>query len=151
VAQNEESRGARPGSGLVRSECPITSWPTAGPGPCLAFLFGAGVPPANTNGTHPRPPMHRSADRYVPDASVRQVRQNDVTVLTSRTGERHALSRTEEEVWTLLQRERQTVDRLVMALARQSSGQALAEVPDVVREQLDTFVQRGFVDRVATV
>ena len=95
--------------------------------------------------------MHRSADRYVPDASVRQVRQNDVTVLTSRTGERHALSRTEEEVWTLLQRERQTVDRLVIALARQSSGQALAEVPDVVREQLDTFVQRGFVDRVATV
>jgi hypothetical protein len=96
--------------------------------------------------------MHRSADRYVPDSSVRQVRHDDVTVLTSsRTGERHALSRTEEEVWTLLQRERQTVDRLVMALARRSSGQALAEVPDVVRKQLDTFVQRGFVDRVASV
>jgi hypothetical protein len=96
--------------------------------------------------------MHRSADRYVPDATVRQVRQDDVTVLTSsRTGERHALSRTEEEVWTLLQRERQTVDRLVMALARQSSGYALAEVPDVVREQLDTLVLRGLVDRVASV
>jgi hypothetical protein len=96
--------------------------------------------------------MHRSADRYVPDATVRQVRQDDVTVLTSsRTGERHALSRTEEEVWTLLQRERQTVDRLVMALARQSSGYALAEVPDVVREQLDALVLRGLVDRVASV
>ena len=70
---------------------------------------------------------------------------------SSRTGERHALSSAGEEVWTLLQRERQTVDRLVMALARRSSGYALAEVPDVVREQLDTFVQRGFVDRVASV
>jgi hypothetical protein len=96
--------------------------------------------------------MHRSLDRYVPDASVRQSRQDDVTVLTSsRTGERHTLSRTGAEVWSLLNRERQTVDRLVMALARQSSGQALAEVPDVVREQLDSFVQRGFVDRVAIV
>jgi hypothetical protein len=96
--------------------------------------------------------MHRSADRYVPDTSVRQVRQDDLTVLTSsRTGERHALSSAGEEVWRLLQGERQTVDRLVMALARRSSGYALAEVPDVVREQLDTFVQRGFVDRVASV
>jgi hypothetical protein len=96
--------------------------------------------------------MHPSADRYVPDASVLQVRQDDVTVLTStRTGERHALSGTGAEVWSLLQRERQTIDRLVMALARRSTGQALAEVPDVVRAQLDNFVQRGLVERVATV
>jgi hypothetical protein len=93
--------------------------------------------------------MLRSADRYIPASSVLQMRQGDATVLTStRTGERHTLSRMGEEVWALLQRERQTVDRLVMALARQSSGQALAEVPDLVREQLDSFVQRGFVERV---
>lgn len=94
--------------------------------------------------------MLRPADRYLPAASVRQDRQDDVTVLTSaRTGERHTLSRTGEEVWALLQAQRHTVDRLVMALARRSSGQALAEVPDLVREQLDELVERGLVERVA--
>jgi PqqD family protein of HPr-rel-A system len=94
--------------------------------------------------------MLRPADRYVPAASVHQDREDDVTVLTSaRTGERHALSRTGAEVWALLQAQRHTVDRLVMALARRSSGQALAEVPDLVRQQLDELVERGLVERVA--
>jgi hypothetical protein len=96
--------------------------------------------------------MFPQTDRYVPDASVLAARHDDVFVLTSpHTGERHALSRTGEEVWALLHAERQTVDRLVVALARRSSGQALAEVPDVVREQLDGLVQRGLVERVASV
>jgi hypothetical protein len=152
VAQSRAGHNARARRIVIGSEGRITGCVTRAPGPCLAFPLAAGVPPADTNGTHLRPLMHRSLDRYVPDASVRQSRQDDVTVLTSsRTGERHTLSRTGAEVWTLLNRERQTVDRLVMALARQSSGQALAEVPDVVREQLDSFVQRGFVDRVAIV
>ena len=89
------------------------------------------------------------ADRYVPDVSVREDRHDDVTVLTSaRTGERHTLSRGAEEVWALLRAERQTVDRLVMALARRCSGQALADVPDVVHEQLDTLMRQGLVQRV---
>ena len=93
--------------------------------------------------------MLRSTDRYVPAASALQVRHDNVTVLTSaRTGERHTLSSTGEEVWTLLNSERQTMDRLVIALARRSSGYALAEVPDLVREQLDSFVQHGLVERV---
>ena len=94
--------------------------------------------------------MHRASDRYVPLASVHAVRHDDVTVLTAtHTGERCTLSPTGEEVWALLHAERRTIDRLVIALARRSSGQALAKVPDLVREQLDTLVSRGFVTRVA--
>jgi hypothetical protein len=91
------------------------------------------------------------ADRYVPAASVHEARKDDVTVLTStRTGEHHSLSESEEEVWALLRADRQTVDRLVIALARRSSGQALALVPDVVREQLDSLVRQGLVERVGS-
>ena len=61
------------------------------------------------------------------------------------TGERLSLSPTGEAVWTMLQAERRTVDRLVMALARRSTGQALAQVPDLVRAELEAFVRRGFV------
>jgi hypothetical protein len=93
--------------------------------------------------------MLRAPDRYVPIATVHTARYDDVTVLTATlTGERCTLSATGEEVWALLQSERRTVDRLVMALARRSSGQALAKVPDLVREQLDSFVSHGFVQRV---
>ena len=95
--------------------------------------------------------MPRASDRFVPTASVQQARHDHPMVLTSaRTGERHTLSDTGEEVWALLQSERQTVDRLVMALARRSPRETLAEVPDVVREQLDHLVQRGLVERVAS-
>ena len=91
------------------------------------------------------------ADRYVPDVSVHEARLDDVTVLTSaRTGERHILSGGAGEVWALLRAERQTVDRLVVALARRSSGQALAEVPDVVCEHLETLVRQGLVERVGS-
>ena len=91
------------------------------------------------------------SDRYVPDASVHAARRDDVTVLTSaRTGECHILSGSAEEVWALLRSEGQTVDRLVMKLARRSSGQALAEVPDMVHEQLDRLVRRGLVERIAS-
>ena len=95
--------------------------------------------------------MPRTSDRFVPSASVQQVHHLDTTVLTSaHTGERHALTPAGAEVWTLLHSERQTVDRLVIALARRSSGQALVEIPDVVREQLDQLVRRGLVHRVAS-
>jgi hypothetical protein len=36
-----------------------------------------------------------------------------------------------------------------MAMARRSSGQALAQVPDRVIEELDAFILNGFVRRVA--
>ena len=49
----------------------------------------------------------------------------------------------------MLHAERRTMDRLVMALARRSTGQALAQVPDLVQAELDAFVRRGFVERVA--
>ena len=94
--------------------------------------------------------MLKAPDRFVPSASVLEARHDDVTVLTSaETGERHALSSAGEEVWSLLNAQRQTVDRIVMAVARRSGGQALIEVPDLVREQLDSLVERGFVQRVA--
>jgi hypothetical protein len=93
--------------------------------------------------------MRRSSERYVPAPSVECTRHEHATVLTaSDTGESLALTATGEEVWTMLQAERQTVDRLVMGLARRSSGYALAEVPDQVLAELDSFVQRGFVERV---
>ncbi len=93
--------------------------------------------------------MLRSSDRFVPAPSVECTHLADATVLTATcTGEQLSLTPTGAEVWTLLQAERQTVDRLVMGLARRSSGQALALVPDRVRAELDSFVQRGFVERV---
>jgi len=94
--------------------------------------------------------MFRSSERYVPAAFVECTRFDDATVLTATsTGERLSLSATGAEVWTMLQAKRRTVDRLVMGLARLSSRHALAEVPDRVRAELDSFVRRGFVERVA--
>jgi hypothetical protein len=96
--------------------------------------------------------MVRAPERFIPAPSVRQASHDDATVLTSsHTGERHALTPEAAEVWALLHAERQTVDRLVIALARRSDGRNLADVPDVVREQLDTLVERGLVERVVEV
>ena len=93
--------------------------------------------------------MLRSSERYVPAEFVECTQLEDATVLTTpSTGEQLALTPTGAEVWTMLQAERRTVDRLVMGLARRRSGQALALVPDQVRAELDSFVQRGFVERV---
>jgi len=94
--------------------------------------------------------MLPSTTRYVPTASVECTRLQGATVLSApATGERLSLSATGEAVWTLLQAERRTVDRLVMALARRSSGQALAQVPDLVRAELESFVRCGFVELVS--
>jgi hypothetical protein len=41
------------------------------------------------------------------------------------------------------------VDRLVIAMARGSGGYELPALPDLVRAELDQFVERGFVQRVA--
>jgi hypothetical protein len=93
--------------------------------------------------------MFPSTARYVPATSVECTRVDDAAVLTEPgTGESLSLSTTGEAVWTMLQAERRTVDRLVMAIARRSSGQALAQVPDLVQAELDDFVRRGFVERV---
>jgi hypothetical protein len=93
--------------------------------------------------------MLPSSERYVPAESVECTQLDDATVLTATsTGEQLALTPTGAEVWTMLQAERRTVDRLVMGLARRSSGHALALVPDQVRAELDSFVERGFVERV---
>ena len=117
------------------------------------MVVPAGVPPADA--TRPQPPtstMFRASERYVPAATVECTRLDHATVLTaSDTGESLALSPTGEEVWTMLQEERRTVDRLVMGLARRSSGYELAELPDQVLAELDSFIQRGFVERVADV
>jgi len=51
----------------------------------------------------------------------------------------------------MLQEERRTVDHLVMGLARRSSGYELAQLPDQVLAELDSFVRHGFVERVAAV
>jgi hypothetical protein len=94
--------------------------------------------------------MLPSTTRYVPATSVQCTHLRDAMVLTaSDTGETLSLSSTGEAVWTMLQGQRRTVDRLVMAIARRSSGQALAQVPDLVQAELDSFVRRGFVQRVA--
>jgi len=94
--------------------------------------------------------MFPSTARYVPATSVECTRVDDAAVLTELgTGERLSLSAMGEAVWTMLQAERRTVDRLVMAIARRSSGQALAQVPDLVHAELDAFVRRGFVECVA--
>jgi hypothetical protein len=96
--------------------------------------------------------MFRSCERYVPAPTVECTRLEHATVLTAvDTGESLSLTPTGEEVWTMLQGKRRTVDRLVMGLARRSSGYALAQVPDQVLAELDSLVQRGFVERVATV
>jgi len=95
--------------------------------------------------------MRPSSDRYVPDATVCAARHEGVTVLTSaRTGERHTISGTGLEVWSLLQAERHTVDRLVVALARRSPVQTLDKLPDLVREHLDSLVRRGLVERIVS-
>jgi hypothetical protein len=94
--------------------------------------------------------MLRSIESYVPSDSVMVTRQGDVTVLAAAdTGECCPLSATGEEVWELLQSERRTVDLLVIAMARRSGGFELPEIPDLVRAELDQFVERGFVQRVA--
>jgi len=94
--------------------------------------------------------MLPSTTRYVPAASVLCTRLHGAIVLSApETGERLSLTTTGEAVWEMLQAERRTVDRLVMVLARRSSGQALAQVPDLVRAELDSFVRRGFVECVA--
>jgi hypothetical protein len=94
--------------------------------------------------------MLRTAEYFVPVADVTCFRSDEETVLSAASGrERVTLTETGRGVWALLQGRRRTVDRLVMALARQRSGQALALIPDLVREELDHFVSRGFVRRVA--
>jgi hypothetical protein len=95
--------------------------------------------------------MFRTTERYVPASTVECTRLEHATVLTGHTGESLALTPTGEEVWTMLQEERRTVDRLVMGLARRSSGYELADLPDQVLAELDSFVRRGFVERVADV
>jgi coenzyme PQQ synthesis protein D (PqqD) len=95
-------------------------------------------------------PMHRAPDHYVPAADVRCIQLDDATVLSApHLDQDRTLSATGAEVWTLLQGSRRTVDRLVMAMARRSSGQALAQIPDRVIEELDAFVSQGFVRRIA--
>lgn len=93
--------------------------------------------------------MLRSIESYVPSERVMVTRQGDVTMLAAHTGERCPLSPAGEEVWALLQSERRTVDLLVIAMARRSGGHDLPEIPDLVRAELDQFVERGFVRRVA--
>ena len=96
--------------------------------------------------------MHRSSERYVPASAVECTRLPHATVLTaSDTGESLALTPTGEEVWAMLQAERRTVDRLVMGLARRNAGYELAQLPDQVVAELDSLVQRGFVERVVAV
>jgi len=93
--------------------------------------------------------MLRSPEYFVPVSDVQCSRSDDEMVLSAASGDhRITLNETGREVWMLLQDRRRTVDRLVMALARRSSGQALALIPDLVREELDRFVSRGFVQRV---
>jgi len=96
--------------------------------------------------------MLRSSERYVPASTVECTRLEHATVLTaSDTGESLALTPTGEDVWAMLQAERRTVDRLVMGLARRNAGYELAQLPDRILAELDSFVQRGFVERMAVV
>jgi hypothetical protein len=93
--------------------------------------------------------MHLAAKYYVPVCDVQCLSVDDATVLSAaNSDERYTLSETGKEVWSLLQSRPRTVDRLVMTLARRSSGQALASVPDLVVEELDRFITQGFVRRV---
>jgi hypothetical protein len=94
--------------------------------------------------------MQRSAEYFVPVSDVHCIqREHDMVLSAPRTNQHRTLTPTGEEVWALLQGSRRTVDRLVMAMARRSSGQALAQVPDRVIEELDAFVSQGFVRRIA--
>jgi hypothetical protein len=95
--------------------------------------------------------MHPDRDQFLPAADVRSTREDETTVLTSAAaGAVCTLSASGEEVWALLQQDRgRTLDRLVMAMARRSSGQALTEVPDTVVSVLDDLISRGLVQRVA--
>lgn len=96
--------------------------------------------------------MQRSADQYVPVSDVHCIQREHDTVLSApRTNQHRTLTPTGEEVWALLQGTHRTVDRLVIAMARRSPRQALAQVPDRVIEELDGFVSQGFVRRIADV
>lgn len=96
--------------------------------------------------------MHKAAEYFVPMSDVHCIqREHDKVLSSPGTNQHRPLSETGEEVWALLQGSRRTVDRLVMAMARRSSGQALAQVPDRVIEELDGFVSQGFVRRIADV
>jgi hypothetical protein len=116
----------------------------------LPWVLPPATHPPTQHDPSPAKTMLPSTARYVPATSVECTRVDDAAVLTEPgTGESLSLSTTGEAVWTMLQAERRTVDRLVMAIARRSSGQALAQVPDLVQAELDDFVRRGFVERVA--
>jgi hypothetical protein len=94
--------------------------------------------------------MIRAAEYFVPASDVHCIqREHDIVLSAPKSNQHLTLSPTGHEVWALLQGSRRTVDRLVMAMARRSSGQALAQVPDRVIEELDSFVSRGFVRRIA--
>lgn len=94
--------------------------------------------------------MQPSAEYFVPVSDVRCVRVERTTVLSAaNSDQRHTLTEMGAEMWTLLQGRGRTVDRLVIALARRSSGQALASIPDHVVEELNRFISQGLVRRVA--
>ena len=96
--------------------------------------------------------MQKSSEYFVPMSDVHCIRrEHDVVLSAPRTNQHRTLTPTGEEVWALLQGSRRTVDRLVMAMARRSSGQALAQIPDRVVAELDAFVNAGFVRRIADV
>jgi hypothetical protein len=93
--------------------------------------------------------MQPSAEYFVPVSDVRAERVDDSTVLSAAGSDQgYTLSDAGEQVWAMLQERGRTVDRLVMALARRSSGQALAAIPDHVVAELDDFISRGLVRRV---
>ena len=96
--------------------------------------------------------MIRAAEYYVPASDVHCIqREHDVVLCAPKSNQHRTLTPTGQEVWALLQGGRRTVDRLVMAMARRTPGQALAQVPDRVIEELDGFVSQGFVRRIADV
>jgi phage baseplate assembly protein gpV len=93
--------------------------------------------------------MQPSAEYFVPVSNVRSVRVADSTVLSAAGSDQgYTLSEAGEQVWAMLQERGRTVDRLVIALARRSSGQALAAIPDHVVAELDDFITRGLVERI---
>ena len=96
--------------------------------------------------------MMRAAEYYVPVSDVHCIqREHDIVLSAPKSNQHRTLSPTGQEVWELLQGSRRTIARLVIAMARRSEGQALAQVPDRVIEELDGFVSQGFVRRVADV
>jgi hypothetical protein len=91
-----------------------------------------------------------ATDRFIPVSDVQSMRVDRTTVLRAPDSEQgYPLSELGAEVWSLLQGRPRTVDRLVMTLARRSTGQALALVPDHVVAELDRFITQGLVRRVA--